>query len=114
MWLGGRETCGDGLASVAGALLAGLLMPVRARADEAEDRAAEAIRKAGGKVERDERAPGRPVIGVNLGFTQVTDAGLKELKELKALRSLSLNGTRVTPAGVAELEMALHDTVIIH
>ncbi len=34
----------------------------------------------------------------------MTDAGLKELKELKQLTSLNLNGTQVTDAGLKELK----------
>jgi hypothetical protein len=37
----------------------------------------------------------------------VTDAGLKELACLKDLKSIWLDGTKVTPAGVAELECAV-------
>jgi internalin A len=37
----------------------------------------------------------------------VTDAGLKELSGLKSLQSVVLFGTKVTDAGVAELQKAL-------
>jgi hypothetical protein len=37
----------------------------------------------------------------------VTDAGLKELKELKQLTTLDLEGTQVTDAGLKELKEAL-------
>ena len=37
-----------------------------------------------------------------LDYTQVADAGLQSLKGLKALRSLSLNGTQVTFRGLKE------------
>jgi hypothetical protein len=40
-------------------------------------------------------------------FTQVTDAGLKELANLKGLQRLYLIDTPVTKAGVAELRKAL-------
>ena len=53
---------------------------VPAWADDAEDQAVAFVEKLGGKVTRDEKAPGRPVIIVNLSFKQVTDAGLKELQ----------------------------------
>ena len=39
--------------------------------------------------------------------TKVTDAGLKELEDLKQLATLALQGTKVTDAGVAELQKAL-------
>src|SRR5438094_10489545 len=58
-----------------------------ARADEAS--AVKAVENLGGKVTRDDKLPGKPVIGVDLGHTQVTDAGLKELKHLKQLTSLN-------------------------
>jgi hypothetical protein len=38
--------------------------------------------------------------------TQVTDAGLKELKELRRLRWLDVRATQVTDAGVRELKAA--------
>jgi hypothetical protein len=40
---------------------------------------------------------------LGLGYTKVTDAGLKELKGLQVL---SLRGTKVTDAGVKELQAA--------
>ena len=66
-----------------------------------------AVEKLGGKVTRDDKLPGKPVIGVNLGHTKVTDAGLKELKDLKQLTSLNLAETKVTADGVADLQKAL-------
>src|ERR1700704_2784555 len=60
-------------------------------ADEAS--AVKAVEKLGGKVTRDDKLPGKPVIAVNLAGTQVTDASLKELKDLKQLTSLNLNAT---------------------
>jgi hypothetical protein len=44
--------------------------------------------------------------------TPVTDAGLKELAGLKALRLLLLRGTKVTDRGVAELKKALPGVTI--
>src|SRR5881398_2547136 len=72
-----------------------------ARADEAS--AVKAVENLGGKVTRDDKLPGKPVIGVNLGHTKVTDAGLKEWKDLKQLTSLALNSTGVTGTGLKEL-----------
>ena len=40
-------------------------------------------------------------------MTSTADAGLKELKELKQLTSLNLDGTAVTDDGVAALRKAL-------
>ena len=52
-----------------------------ARADEAS--AVNAVEKLGGKVARDDKLPGKPVIGVNFNANPgvVTDASLKELKD---------------------------------
>jgi Leucine-rich repeat (LRR) protein len=41
---------------------------------------------------------------LDLGGTQVTDAGLKELKALQRLQTLVLTNTRVTAAGLKELK----------
>ena len=60
----------------------------RARADEAEDKAVALVEKLGGKVTRDEKLPGKPVAGVALFFSAVTDAELKELAALKNLTYL--------------------------
>src|SRR4051794_6048559 len=78
-----------------------------ARADEAS--AVKAVEKLGGKVTRDDKLPGKPVIGVNLyGVNlyckKVTDAGLKELKHPKQLTNLDLAGTQVTDADLKELK----------
>jgi hypothetical protein len=92
-----------------------------------------AVRRLGGVVVRNEDAPGRPVIRVDmgravnrragevtdqdLGFldgaetleavglagTGVTDAGLSHLRGLKHLRWLILEDTAVTDAGLAQL-----------
>ena len=73
-----------------------------ARADEAS--AVKAVENLGGKVTRDDKLPGKPVIGVHLHEIGVTDAALKELADLKQLTWLSLAGTRVTDAGLKELK----------
>src|SRR5215213_9503780 len=64
-----------------------------ARADEAS--AVKAVENLGGKVTRDDKLPGKPVIGVHLHEIWVTDAALKELKDLKQLTWLSLTVTQV-------------------
>ena len=73
-----------------------------ARADEAS--AVKAVENLGGKVYRDDKLPGKPVIGVHLHEIWVTDAALKELKDLKQLTWLSLTVTQVTDAGLKELK----------
>ena len=72
-------------------------------ADDAEDKAVAFVEKLGGRVTRDEKLPGKPVIGVHLSFSTVTDVGLKELAPLKNLTSLVLAGTQVTDVGLKEL-----------
>src|SRR5436189_124633 len=73
-----------------------------ARADEAS--AVKAVEKLGGKVTRDDKLPGKPVIGVNLGGTKVTDVDLKELAEVKQVTAVNLGGTKVTDVGLKELK----------
>src|SRR5437868_6633691 len=85
-----------------GVVLGLLLLADPGRADEAT--AIEAIKKLGGRVEVDAKRPGQPVVGVDLDNTKVTDAGLKELKEVKSLQTLYLSVTAVTDAGLKELK----------
>jgi internalin A len=82
--------------------VSGLCLSSSAQADD-EDKAVSLVEKLGGKATRDEKAPGKPVVKVNLRGTQVTDAGLKELAALKNLTTLDLNLTQVTDAGLKEL-----------
>ena len=77
--------------------------PIAARADDAEDKAFKFVEGLGGKVTRDEKLPGKPVVGVNLDGTKMTDAGLKELAPLKNLTTLNLGNTQVTGVGLKEL-----------
>ena len=42
----------------------------------------------------------------------MTDAGLKELAGLKSLQSLNLHSTKVTDAGLKELQKALPGCII--
>jgi internalin A len=50
---------------------------------------------------------------LSLNGTKVTDAGLKELKELKELTSLDVVETAVTDAGINELKEALPDIRVL-
>jgi hypothetical protein len=68
-----------------------------------EAEAVRAIERVGGKVIRDEKAPGKPVIAVFLNTPAMTDAGLEVLGELKQLQELDLTGSRVTASGLKEL-----------
>src|SRR5262245_54211681 len=88
------------------ALIAVLVLAVcgmTLRADEAEDRAVKAVEKLGGKVTRDDKQPGKPVIALDLSWTKMTDTRLKDLKDLKDLQSLILHFTLVTDVGMKEL-----------
>ncbi|MCX5654711.1 MAG: hypothetical protein NTY65_08710 [Planctomycetota bacterium] len=67
-----------------------------------EENAVNAIIKLGGRVNRSEELPGRPIIGVYLSGTKITDAGLKDLKALKGIQELVLNDTCITNAGLKE------------
>jgi hypothetical protein len=73
-----------------------------AMADEAA--ALLAVEKLGGKVTRDVELPGMPVVAVNLFGADVTNAALKEFKDLTCLRTLNLDDTRVTDEGLQYLK----------
>lgn len=87
-----------------------------------EAEAVKRIERLGGQVVYDETEPGRPVIHVSFAFastrkkglavltdrllgitTQLTDADLKNIAQLKHLQTLDLSGTNVTDAGLEEL-----------
>src|SRR5262249_12689304 len=89
--------------SMTGAALVLALAAVSIRADEAEDKAVEAIRKVGGRITRDEKAKGEPIVGVDFDNTGIRDVALKHLAGFKQLRELYLSGTEVTDAGLKEL-----------
>jgi internalin A len=59
-------------------------------ADDAEDAAAKAIEKLGGAVTRDDADAAHPVVAVILAASPTTDAQLKALAALKAVRTLDL------------------------
>jgi hypothetical protein len=82
-------------------------------AGEATDKAVKAIEKLGGTVTRDDKATGKPIVGVDLDRTQVTDAGLKMLAGLKQLQKLNLDHTRVTDTGLKELAGLKHLEVLV-
>ena len=85
-----------------GVLLGLLVLSAPGRTDEAA--AVKAVEKLGGSVTVDAKRPGKPVVAVNLIATEITDAGMKELKELKSLQTLELHETKVTDAGMKELK----------
>jgi hypothetical protein len=72
--------------------------------DAAQEKAIAEIAKSGGKVERDEAIPEKPVVGVNFGASQVADAGLPSIKAFPKLRKLTLNSTKITDEGLEHLK----------
>lgn len=103
-----------------------------------ESEAIEIIELLGAKVERDDKLPDRPVVGVSfngsrrfndeyvhllkafqnlakldLSDTKITDVGLKRVPELKSLVELSLFETSVTPTGLAELRESSPGLLIV-
>ncbi len=85
-----------------------------ALADDAEDRAVEAVTKLGGRVVRDGKDPAKPVVSLNCRGANFSDENLKEvLSGLKGLRTLNLGATKVTDAGLKELA-ALKDLETLH
>jgi hypothetical protein len=85
----------------AGTLLWLAASALPARADEAK--AVAALEKAGAKLERDEKAPGRPVVRVDFRGKRVPPEDLACLQALPRLRVLHLGGSRVTEEGLAKL-----------
>ena len=71
---------------------------------DAEKKAIAVIKKLGGDVTFAEKKPGKPVIGVYLASTKVTDAGLVHLKGMMNLQMLHLYNTKVTDAGLVHLK----------
>ena len=62
------------------------------------------VEQLGGSITVDEKNPDRPVIGVYLQYTKVTDAVLGHLKALTNLKKLDLLRTEVTDAGLEQLK----------
>jgi hypothetical protein len=73
-------------------------------ADDAEYKAIADIMKLGGKIERDDKKPGSPVIAVDLSNKAVKDANLKCLQSLGELRSLKLDDAPITDEGLKHLK----------
>ena len=81
----------------------GPLPEVRPDAGTDQAKAVAEIEKLGGKITFDDKSPDKAVIGVALGGTKVTDAGLAHLKGLTQLQSLNLGFTKVTDTGLEHL-----------
>lgn len=88
------------------AAFAGLLTTERALAQDPApaDPAAAAIQQKGGKLERDEKAEGKPITTVSFATQPTTDDDLACVKGLGSLQKLTLNNTKVTDAGLANVE----------
>ena len=84
-------------------LAVGLAGCGREPSDPAE-KSASAILKLGGVVSRDKKLPGRPVVGVDLSGNKITDAGLKDLKDLTGLQWLDLTVNKISDAGLKDLK----------
>src|SRR5262249_42042827 len=69
-----------------------------------EAKAVAYIEKLGGTVIRDEKQPGRPVIGVRLNGPHVTDTALSRLEDLTTLESIDLGAASITDEGLARLK----------
>ena len=54
------------------------------------------------------------VTRLSLGFTNITDAGLKDIAKLQNLTDLILSDTKITYEGVAELRKAMPNCKIYH
>src|SRR5204863_2995101 len=74
-----------------------------AEGDPVRDRVVALIERLGGQTRREENAPGRPVIGIRLATTRISDDQLGELRNLTSLRSLDLTQTRISDSGMARL-----------
>jgi len=91
------------LAVLMGAML-GFASP--AFADPAEDNAVKFVEKLGGTIQRDtkSKAKVKPVTGVFLSKSEITDKGLQTLGGIKTLEVLDLgNASKVTDAGMKQI-----------
>src|SRR5262249_1755452 len=70
--------------------------------EDAQGRAAAALTALGGRGDRADALPGRPVVGMRLLGPQVEDAALEPLRRLTGLRELSLNGCSRVGDGALE------------
>ena len=92
------------LTGLAATILAIATSPVRAAPQESRREAVlAAIARTGGKVTIDERDPAKPVIKVELSGPTVTDATVEGLECLAELRSLKLEYTLLTDAGLSKI-----------
>lgn len=90
--------------NVALALALGAMTVSPAFADAQDDKAALEVQKLGGRVDRDDKAPGKPVLTVNFATTPADDNALGLVSGLTKIQKLTLNGTKVTDAGLAKIK----------
>lgn len=75
-------------------------------ADPAEDNAVKFVEKLGGSVQRDNKSKAKvkPITGVFLSKSDITDKGVKELGGIKTLEVLDLgNSSKLTDAGMKQI-----------
>ncbi|MEX2288551.1 MAG: M56 family metallopeptidase [Planctomycetaceae bacterium] len=70
----------------------------------ARDAVIAAVENLGGSVAIDEKAPGKPLIGIMLGSTNVTNDDLQCLNGLTSLRKLNLGWTRIGKEGLEHIQ----------
>src|SRR5438045_3212947 len=85
-------------------IVAGLLGTGAFADDNPEQKAVQFVEKVKGKVYRDDKAKGKPVIQVDLTETAVTDADLASIRGFKGLRFLVLQQTKVADGCVKHLK----------
>jgi len=80
-----------------------------------EEKAESAVLKLGGEVTRDEKRPGRPVLGVEMNNPEVTDAGMKDLKQalpnVKILGSVAWPAAPPAPPATADVRQRLREEI---
>src|SRR5882724_11924912 len=65
------------------------------------------------KVKTDPKQDGNPVVGLNLGGTDIKDADLATLKAFTHLQELDLLNTKVTDADLAQLKDLPLETLVL-
>src|SRR5690349_1746689 len=89
--------------ALGGAVLTGVRAAEENKADRAK--ALAEVMKWRGKFEVDDKAPGKPVVAVNLGGTRVKDEGVATLKGLPNLQRLNLARTDLTDDSLPHLKV---------
>jgi len=74
-----------------------------AAAKTPQERAVAIVEDLKGRVTFDQSRPEKPLIGIDLNKTRVTDSDLAILQGLTTLRTLNLYGTSITDAGMSQM-----------